>query len=73
MPDELPVKTSRPLHGSIAARALGVEGPYIDAIFRRYWERNDASITRRYKLEDINQACDDLHSGKILGRAIIEY
>ena len=30
-------------------------------------------ITTRYKLEDINQACDDLHAGRILGRAIIEY
>ena len=33
----------------------------------------DQLITRRYKLSDINEACDDLHSGKILGRAIIEY
>jgi Zn-dependent alcohol dehydrogenase len=30
-------------------------------------------ITRRYTLEQINEACDDLHTGKILGRAIIEY
>jgi Zn-dependent alcohol dehydrogenase len=33
----------------------------------------DRLITRRYKLEDINQACDDLHHGAILGRAILEY
>ena len=33
----------------------------------------DRLITRRYKLEDINQACDDLHHGHILGRAILEY
>lgn len=30
-------------------------------------------VTRRYKLDDINKACDDLVSGEILGRAIIEY
>ena len=30
-------------------------------------------ITRRYKLEQINEACDALEAGEILGRAIIEY
>ena len=30
-------------------------------------------VTRRYRLDDINQACDDLDAGEILGRAIIEY
>ena len=30
-------------------------------------------VTRRYGLDDINEACDDLESGQILGRAIIEY
>jgi Zn-dependent alcohol dehydrogenase len=33
----------------------------------------DELVTKRYKLDDINQACDDLQSGKILGRAILEY
>lgn len=33
----------------------------------------DRLITRRYKLEQINEACHDLHAGEILGRAIIEY
>jgi Zn-dependent alcohol dehydrogenase len=33
----------------------------------------DRLITRRYGLEQINQACDDLHHGHILGRAILEY
>ena len=33
----------------------------------------DRLVTRRYALEQINEACDDLHSGKILGRAILEY
>ena len=30
-------------------------------------------ITRRYKLDEINEACDALEAGDILGRAIIEY
>jgi Zn-dependent alcohol dehydrogenase len=33
----------------------------------------DKLITRRYKLEQINEACHDLHHGEILGRAILEY
>jgi Zn-dependent alcohol dehydrogenase len=33
----------------------------------------DKLVTKRYKLDEINEACDDLQSGKILGRAILEY
>ncbi len=33
----------------------------------------DKLVTQRYELKDINEACDALKSGKILGRAIIEY
>lgn len=44
VPDRFPIKTSRPLRGALAARELGAETPYVDAIFARYWERNDASI-----------------------------
>ena len=33
----------------------------------------DKLVTRRYTLDQINEACDDLESGKILGRSIIEY
>ncbi|HCG90385.1 MAG TPA: alcohol dehydrogenase [Dehalococcoidia bacterium] len=33
----------------------------------------DQLITKRYKLEEINTACEDLQSGTILGRAIIEF
>ncbi len=29
-------------------------------------------VTRRYALEEINEACDDLRAGRILGRAIVE-
>ena len=45
MPDRFPIKTSRPLRGALAARELGAETAYLDAIFARYWERNDASIS----------------------------
>ena len=33
----------------------------------------DLMVTRRYKLEQINEACLDLRQGKIAGRAIIEF
>jgi len=33
----------------------------------------DKLVTRRYELDDINEACSALEAGDILGRAIIEY
>ena len=33
----------------------------------------DQLVTKRYKLDQINEACEDLKNGKILGRAIMEY
>ncbi|MCI0440906.1 MAG: hypothetical protein L0177_17505, partial [Chloroflexi bacterium] len=33
----------------------------------------DKMVTRRYRLEQINEACDALEKGEILGRAIIQY
>ena len=33
----------------------------------------DALVTRRYALEQINEAVDDLEHSRILGRAIITY
>jgi len=33
----------------------------------------DQLVTKRYKLDQINEACEDLKNGKILGRAILEY
>ena len=33
----------------------------------------DELVTRRYALEQINEALDDLEHGRILGRAIITY
>lgn len=44
MPDVFPIKTSRVLRGALAMRRIGKEWPYIDAVFRAYWEHNDASI-----------------------------
>ena len=33
----------------------------------------DRLVTRRYELDQINEACDDLQNGEILGRAIMVY
>lgn len=33
----------------------------------------DLMVTRRYRLEDINEACDALARGEIAGRAIVEF
>ena len=33
----------------------------------------DLLVTKRYKLEQINEACTDLRQGKIAGRSIIEF
>ena len=33
----------------------------------------DKLVTKEYKLENINQACDDLQNGKISGRSIINF
>ncbi|MEE8364136.1 MAG: zinc-binding dehydrogenase [Dehalococcoidia bacterium] len=58
--------------------SLGASRPEEDfPMYLRWHEegklRLDEMITRRYPLEEINQACDDLQSGRITGRAIIEY
>lgn len=44
LPEVFPIKTSRALRGAIAMRRWDREMAYIEAIFRRYWEENDASI-----------------------------
>ena len=33
----------------------------------------DKLVTKRYRLDEINQACHDLGNGNIMGRAILEY
>lgn len=45
MPDTFPIKTSRALRGALVAREFDREGAYIDRLFTRYWEENDASIS----------------------------
>jgi 2-hydroxychromene-2-carboxylate isomerase len=44
MPQTFPIKTSRALRASLAMRELGLELPFIEAIFKAYWEENDASV-----------------------------
>ena len=44
VPSEFPIKTSRVLRGALVMREYGLEEQYMDEIFRRYWEENDASI-----------------------------
>jgi Zn-dependent alcohol dehydrogenase len=58
--------------------SLGASFPDTDFPMYLRWHKEgkfplDRLITKRYGLEQINEACDDLHHGKILGRAILEY
>jgi Zn-dependent alcohol dehydrogenase len=58
--------------------SLGASFPDQDFPMYLRWHQEgkfplDRLITRRYGLEQINEACHDLHDGKILGRAILEY
>jgi Zn-dependent alcohol dehydrogenase len=58
--------------------SLGATYPERDfPMYLRWYEEGklklDDMVTRRYRLEDINQACDDLQAGLITGRAIIDY
>ena len=58
--------------------SLGATYPERDFPMFLRWHREgkfplDKMVTRRYELEQINEACDALESGEILGRAILEY
>jgi Zn-dependent alcohol dehydrogenase len=58
--------------------SVGATYPERDFPMFLRWHREgkfplDKLVTRRYKLEQINEACDALESGEILGRAILEY
>jgi 2-hydroxychromene-2-carboxylate isomerase len=44
IPTQFPIKSSRVMRGALAMRSLGLEMPYVDAVFAAYWERDDASI-----------------------------
>jgi Zn-dependent alcohol dehydrogenase len=58
--------------------SLGATYPEREFPMYLRWHREgkfplDKLVTRRYKLEQINEACDALESGEILGRAILEF
>ncbi len=53
MPDQFPIKTSPALRGALAARHFGKEEAYLFAVFSRYWEHNDASVTNLESLAAI--------------------
>ncbi len=58
--------------------SLGASFPDRDFAMYLRWHQEgkfplDKLITRRYPLEQINEACHDLHAGHILGRAILEF
>lgn len=58
--------------------SLGATYPDKDFPMFLRWHREgkfplDKLVTRRYQLDDINEACGALGAGEILGRAIIEY
>ncbi|MDG2276451.1 MAG: 2-hydroxychromene-2-carboxylate isomerase [Pseudomonadales bacterium] len=44
VPKEFPIKTSRVLRGALVMREHDLEVEYMEAVFRRYWEEQDASI-----------------------------
>ena len=58
--------------------SLGAAYPDKDFPMFLRWHREgkfplDKLVTRRYRLDNINEACSALEAGEILGRAIIEY
>lgn len=63
----------RQYRGSLGASYPDRDFPLFLRLYREGKFPLDRLITRRYRLEQINEACDDLHAGRILGRAIIEY
>ena len=44
VPEQFPIKTSRVLRGALVMREWHLEEAYMEEVFRRYWEENDASI-----------------------------
>jgi 2-hydroxychromene-2-carboxylate isomerase len=53
IPSRFPIKSSRVMRGALAMRKLGLEMPYVDAVFTAYWERDDASIAEYAGLRPI--------------------
>lgn len=67
------VRDQRQFRGS-----LGAAYPERDFELYLRWHREgkfplDKLVTRRYTLDQINEACDALRAGEILGRAIVEF
>ena len=44
VPQEFPIKTSRVLRGALVMREHNLEEAYMESVFQRYWEAQDASI-----------------------------
>lgn len=44
VPEQFPIKTSRVLRGALVMREHDLELPYMESVFRRYWEEQDATI-----------------------------
>ncbi|MDA1349490.1 MAG: zinc-binding dehydrogenase, partial [Chloroflexi bacterium] len=66
------------LHQRRYRGSLGATYPEKDfAMFLRWHQEGkfplDRLVTKRYSLDQVNEACDALEAGDILGRAIIEY
>jgi len=56
IPEVFPIKTSRILRGALASRTWQKETLFMEEIFRRYWEHNDASVATDEGLVTIAQA-----------------
>ena len=56
IPKVFPIKTSRILRGALASRTWQKETLFMEEIFRRYWEHNDASVATDEGLVIIAQA-----------------
>ena len=66
------------LHQRRYRGSLGATYPETDfPMFLRWHQEGklplDKLVTRRYTLDQVAEACDDLEAGAVLGRAIIEY
>ena len=65
-------------HQRIYRGSLGATYPDRDFEMYLRWHKEgkfplDRLVSRRYKLDEVFQACEDLEQGRILGRGIIEY
>ncbi|MBM3647969.1 MAG: 2-hydroxychromene-2-carboxylate isomerase [Alphaproteobacteria bacterium] len=56
MPTKFPIKTSTALRGALAMRRFGKEWPFMEHIFARYWERDDASVAETSGLPTVASA-----------------